>query len=138
MATKARHPDGMTARDPSFAIPGRPERRYPRSGGVEYEGETVFELVPDADLSNADLDALVTAVIESGPYRAGDFLDLPMTLYLVRDEETTDVFRVTVRDGSVRLHVLPETESAGLRRFYDRLSDRADCGWCVDCRTTVA
>jgi len=136
MATKTRQHDGMTARDPSFTIPGRPERRYPRSGGVEYEGETVFELLPSEDRSNAALEDLVAGVIEDGPYRAGDFLDLPMTLYLVRDEETTDVFRVTVRDGSVRLHVLPETESGGLRRFYDRLAARSDCEWRVDCRTT--
>jgi len=128
----------MTAREHSFAIPGRPERRYPRSGGVEYEGETVFELRPTDERSNAALETLVTSVIGEGPYRAGDFLDLPMVVYLVRDDETTDVFRVVVRDGSVRLHVLPETESEGLRRFYDRLSDRADCEWHVDCRSTVA
>jgi len=127
--------DGMTARDPSFAIPGRPERTYPRSGGVEYEGETVFELVPDEERDTATLDRLVTAIIESGPYRAGDFLDLPMALYLVRDEKTADVFRVTVRDGTVRLHVLPETDSEGLRRFYDRLVERGDCEWRVDCHT---
>jgi hypothetical protein len=125
----------MTARDPPFAIPGRPERRYPRGGGVEYEGETVFELEPREERSNDALADLVDAVLASGPYRFGDFLDLPMVLYLVRDEETADVFRVTVRDGTVRLHVLPETESEGLRRFYDRLDGEASCGWRVACRT---
>ncbi|MFB6141086.1 MAG: hypothetical protein ABEJ26_11710 [Halosimplex sp.] len=125
----------MTARDHSFAIPGRPERTYPRGGGVEYEGETVFVLTPAGDRSDADLDGLVVDVLESGPYRSGDFMELPMPLYLVRDEETADVFRVTVRGCAVQLHVLPETESAGLRRFYDRLRERADCEWSVACRT---
>jgi hypothetical protein len=128
----------MTARDPPFAIPGRPERTYPRSGGVEYEGETVFVLVPDGDGPVEDPDALVAAVLADGPYRFGDFLELPMTVYLVRDEETTDVFRIVVRDGTVRLHVLPETESEGLRRFYDRLTERTDCAWRVECRSDFA
>ena len=125
----------MMARDPSFAIPGRPRRTYPRSGGVEYEGETVFVVEPDGELNDADLDSLVTVVLQEGPYQSGDFMDLPMELYLVRDEETTDVFRVAIRGGTVRLHVLPETESEGLRRFYDRLVDRSDCEWRVECRT---
>ena len=142
----------MTARDPSFAIPSRPERTYPRSGGVEYEGETVFELAPDGDANegagrdedadedgdgdeHTDLASLVETVLADGPYRFGDFHELPMALYLVRDEGTTDVFRVAVRDGTVRLHVLPETDSAGLRRFYDRLDDRSAVGWRVECHT---
>lgn len=125
----------MTARDPSFAIPGRPQRSYPRDGGVEYEGETVFELTPDDGQSDGGLDDVVADVLDSGPYRSGDFMELPMTLYLVRDEETTDVFRVTVRDGTISLHVLPETESTGLRRFYDRLSDHSERDWRVECRS---
>ncbi|WP_135365682.1 hypothetical protein [Halosimplex halophilum] len=125
----------MPARDPSFAIPGRPERTYPRSGGVEYEGETVFVLTPESDRPDGDLDDLVAAVLEADAYRSGDFMELPMPLYLVRDEGTTDVFRVTVRDGAVRLHVLPETDSEGLRRFYDRLRETSDCEWSVTCRT---
>lgn len=127
----------MTSGDPSFHIPGRPQRTYPRSGGLEYEGQTVFELVPDEDRANDRLDDLVLTVIEDGPYRSGDFLELPMVLYLVRDEETADVFRVVVRDGAIQLHVLPETESAGLRRFYDRLCERSACGWRVECRTNI-
>ena len=125
----------MTARDPSFAIPGRPRRTYPRGGGVEYEGETVFELEPDEELEDTTLDALVSDVLEEGPYQSGDFMDLPMELYLVRDEETSDVFRVAIRGGTIRLHVLPETDSEGLRRFYDRVVDRSACEWRVDCRT---
>jgi len=125
----------MPARDPSFTIPGRPERTYPRSGGVEYEGETVFVLTPEDDRSNGDLDDLVATVLEADTYRSGDFMELPMPLYLVRDEATADVFRVTVRDGAVRLHVLPETDSEGLRRFYDRLGEVSDCEWSVACRT---
>ena len=125
----------MTARDPSFTIPARPERTYPYSGGVEYEGETVFELTPAADSEEAALSKLVATVLEAGPYRFGDFLELPMTVYLVRDDETADVFRVVVRDGTVRLHVLPDTGSAGLRRFYERLVEASDTEWRVDCRT---
>lgn len=125
----------MTARDPSFAIPGRPRRTYPRGGGVEYEGETVFELDPDDRLADDALDSLVSAVLDEGPYHSGDFMDLPMELYLVRDDETCDVFRVAIRGGTIRLHVLPETESEGLRRFYDRIVDRSGCAWRVECRT---
>ncbi|ELZ25625.1 hypothetical protein C475_09209 [Halosimplex carlsbadense 2-9-1] len=125
----------MPARDPSFAIPGRPERTYPRGGGVEYEGETVFVLSPAADRSDGDLEALVTDVLDADSYRSGDFMELPMPLYLVRDEETADVFRVTVRNRAVQLHVLPETESEGLRRFYERLREASDCEWSVACRT---
>jgi hypothetical protein len=125
----------MTTRDPPFAIPGRPRRTYPRGGGVEYEGETVFELEPDGELTDTALDSLVSEVLDEGPYQSGDFMDLPMELYLVRDDETRDVFRVAIRGGTIRLHVLPETEPEGLRRFYDRLVDRSACEWRVDCRT---
>jgi len=128
----------MTARDPSFKIPGRPERSFPRSGGLEYEGTTVFELRPEIGHENGQLERLVERVLDDGPYRSGDFMELPMLLYLVRDEETTDVFRVTVRKGAVQLHVLPETESEGLRRFYDRLCESTDCEWTVTCRTDFA
>jgi hypothetical protein len=62
---------------------------------------------------------------------------LPMTLYLVRDDETGDVFRVVIRDGTVQLHVLPNTESAGLRRFHDRLGDLGPWEWRVDCETRL-
>jgi hypothetical protein len=127
----------MTARDPSFAIPGHPRRTYPRGRGLEYEGETFFVLTPRTERSDPALDALVTEVLEEGPYRSGNFMELPMELYLVRDEDTADVFRVAIRGGTVRLHVLPETESEGLRRFYRRLTGRLDCGWCVECRTDL-
>jgi hypothetical protein len=123
--------------DPSFSIPARPTRRYPHSGGVEYEGETVFRLHPRPEQSTDSLAVLVEETLEEGPYRWGDFFDLPMPLYLVRDEETADVFRVSIRDGVVRFHVLPETESAGLRALYDRLSARSDGDWRVRCETDV-
>jgi len=122
------------AGSPSFAIPSRPERRFPRSGGVEYEGGTVFSLVPTPERSTERLESLVADVLATGPYRYGDFRAVPMALYLVRDEGTGDVFRVSVRDGTVRLHVLPETESAGLRAFYERVDDRTDAEWDADCR----
>lgn len=122
---------------PSFTIPRRPERHYPFSGGVEYEGETTFHLRPDAELSNEELTCLLRSVLEEGPYRYGDFLNLPMPLYLVKDEGTSDVFRVSVRSGEVHLHVLPNTESAGLRALYDRLAARTDTDWRVDRRTVT-
>jgi hypothetical protein len=107
---------------PTFEIPVRPERRYPFEGGVEYEGSTTFVLEPGRE-GPADVHETVVAVLAAGPYRYGDFLSLPMPLYLVKDEETGDVFRVAVRDGTVRFHVLPETESRGLRAMYDRLCE---------------
>lgn len=121
--------------DPTFAIPVRPERRFPGRGGVEYEGDTTFRLTPDGDHDGPSLESLVEATLADGPYRSADFHELPMTLWLVRDDETADVFRVSVRDGSVRLHVLPETEPAGLRRFYDRVTARSGSAWQVECRT---
>jgi len=127
---------GVMAGDPSFAIPVRPERTYPYSGGVEYEGETVFRVVPAADRSTADLEDIAATVLESGPYRYGDFLNLPMALYLVRDDETGDVFRLSVRDGEIRLHVLPATESAGLRAIYDRIDGQTETDWQVACETS--
>lgn len=124
--------------DPSFDIPSRPERRFPYSGGVEYEGETAFRLRPSRDRADDDLQAMVEAVVAGESYTYGDWLDLPMPLYLVHDEETGDVFRVVVRDGAVELHVLPETESAGLRRFYEELVARSDPEWTVDSRVESA
>jgi hypothetical protein len=124
----------MTA-DPTFTIPQRPTRRYPYQGGVEYEGETVFGLEPRRDRSDADLAALVEDVLSTEPYTYGDWFDLPMPLYLVHDEGTGDVFRVGVRDGRVELHVLPATESAGLRALYERLRAASDGEWRVECHT---
>lgn len=124
------------AREPSFSIPARPRRRFPRRGGVEYEGQTLFSLVPRESMSDKALAELLVETLAAGPYRYGDFLNLPMVLYLVRDQETGDVFRVSVRDGRIRLHVLPETESDGLRGLYERLAERSETEWEVDCRTS--
>jgi hypothetical protein len=112
---------------PDFEIPARPERHFPSAGGVEYRGGSVFELAPAGDTAGSrspeglDLSAAVDEVLEGGPYQYREFGELPMPLWLVRDRETTDAFRVAVRDGAVRLHVLPATEPAGLRAFYRRL-----------------
>ena len=116
--------------EPAFDIPARPERRYPSVGGVEYEGGTRFDLEPERS-DEAPVRTHVEAVLEAGPYRYGDFHELPMPLYLVRDDGTGDVFRVAVRAGSVRLHVLPATEPAGLRAFYERLTAATAYGWSV-------
>lgn len=123
-------------REPTFEIPARPERRYSRTT-VEYEGTVVFALAPQGGGAPGDgeVDALLSRVLEEGPYRYGDWFDLPMPLYLVHDDDTGDTFRVAVRDGTVELHVLPETGSAGLRALYDRLVAASDGPWAVDCRT---
>lgn len=120
------------ATEPAFEIPSRPDRRFPAGGGVEFHGGTRFDLRPSETPDDLSLPALVAAVLERGPYRFGEFVELPMPLYLVRDDETGDVFRVSIRDGAVRLHVLPETESAGLRAFYQRLAGQAAAEWSVE------
>jgi len=118
--------------EPPFHIPARPERRFSRTT-VEYEGEVAFVCRP-AD--HDDPEALVRAVLEAGPYRYGDWFDLPMPLFLVHDDVTADTFRVAVRDGAVEFHVLPETGEAGLRALYDRLVARSDCAWHVERRVS--
>lgn len=120
-------------REPTFEIPARPERRYSRTT-VEYEGTVVFALAPGSAVDEG-VDALLQRVLENGPYRYGDWFDLPMPLYLVHDDDTGDTFRVAVRDGTVEMHVLPETGAAGLRALYDRLVAASDDPWSVDCRT---
>lgn len=123
---------------PSFDIPVRPERHFPGTGGVEYRGGTVFELSPataEGDFDDQDLVEVVDEVLASGPYQFGDFHELPMPLWLVRDRETGDAFRVAVRGGDVQLHVLPRTEAPGLRAFYDRLvAATDDVDWRVAAR----
>jgi hypothetical protein len=122
------------ADDPAgrFHVPERPTRRYRRDGGVEYVGGTVFSLAPAADRSDDELATLVERVLAAEAYRYGDWFDLPMPLYLVHDDGTHDTFRVSVRDGRVELHVLPETDSAGLRAFHGRLAEHGD--WTVERR----
>ena len=121
--------------DGPFDIPRRPERRYPHSGGVEYAGDTVFSLVPNPPQNDRQLETLVERVLSGDGYTYGDWFDLPMPLYLVHDERTGDVFRVSVRDGSVRLHVLPATDSPGLEGLYDRLRAETNLDWSVDIDT---
>lgn len=120
------------AADPPFDVPVRPTRRYPSGGGLTYEGGTVFTLAPDPPRSEASLVGLIEDVLASEVYRYGDWIDLPMPLYLVHDDGTGDTFRVTVRDGTIQFHVLPETQSAGLRALYGRLDRATDCTWTVD------
>jgi hypothetical protein len=122
--------------DGQFHIPERPTRTYPRDGGVEYVGGTVFSLSPATDHEEGSLVEVVEAVLSAGAYRWGDWFDLPMPLYLVHDDTTHDTFRVSVRDGGVRLHVLPETDSAGLQAFFERLEDHGE--WAVERRVEDA
>jgi len=127
--------DADNGNEDRFAIPRRPQRRYPHSGGVEYEGETVFSLTPTPAQSDDRLRSLVEGVLAGERYTYGDWFDLPMPLYLVNDEATGDVFRVSIRDGRVRLHVLPATDSPGLRGLFEQLrAATADVTWDVDCR----
>jgi hypothetical protein len=121
--------------EPSFDISHRPERRYSRHAGLEYEGTTVFSLSPDCDDADDALDNLVRGVLDGDSYVYGDWFDLPMALYLVHDTETGDVFRVSVRDGRIEFHVLPETDSAGLRALYRQVCAASECDWAVEYRT---
>lgn len=121
--------------EPSFEIPHHPERRYSRHAGLEYEGTTVFSLLPAADYTDLELDESLRSVLEENPYTYGDWFDLPMALYLVYDAESDDVFRVAVRDGTIELHVLPGTDSAGLHALYRRLCEANDTEWSVTSHT---
>lgn len=114
-------PDEPAGEEPDFSIPSHPERTFPRVAGVEYEGGTVFELRPEPAADEAALATLARDVLDDGPYRWGDWFDLPLPVFLVHDDDTGDTFRVAVRDGAVELHVRPETAPAGLRAFHDRL-----------------
>lgn len=120
---------------PTFAIPKHPTRRYQRRGGVEYDGETVFSLSPEAERDDESLTQLVEQVIDGESYRYGDWFDLPMPLYLVHDDRTGDTFRAAVRDGVIELHVLPDTGPEGLRVFYQRIEALSETAWNVTCRT---
>ncbi|MFO7926076.1 MAG: hypothetical protein ACQET5_06595 [Halobacteriota archaeon] len=125
----------MTDDEPAFRIPKRPIRRYHRHSGIEYEGETVFTIRPDDSIDDGALVELVESILDRSPYRYGDWFDLPMPLYLVHDDRTGDTFRVAIRDGTVELHVLPETQPGGLRAFYDRLTASSERSWSVTCRS---
>lgn len=120
--------------DPSFEIPHPPERRYSRHDGLEYGGGTVFSLMPEDDIGDDELGALLVDVLDGEAYTYGDWFDLPMALYLVHDTETGDVFRAAVRDGTIELHVLPETDPAGLHGLYRRLCAANDGTWRVERR----
>ncbi|USZ69870.1 hypothetical protein NGM10_15815 (plasmid) [Halorussus salilacus] len=126
----------MTDDAPTFDIPRRPQRSFPREGGVEYEGGTVFHLSPDSEADDGELAALVEGVLEDDRYTYGDWFELPKPVYLVHDERHGTAFRVVVRYGRVEFHVLPETASAALRTLYARLREESDCAWRVDCETT--
>lgn len=122
---------------PSFRIPARPERVYTASGGVSYEGETVFSLVPTGDVDDETLAETLEGIFERERYVSGDWFDLPAPLYLVHDREISTSFRVVVRRGQIELHVLPDTESAGLEALYEALAGATDHDWTVECRTTA-
>lgn len=122
------------AEHPSFEVSTRPERRYPASGGVEYEGDVVFVLRPSPERSTDALDALLAAVLAEDRYVRGDFFDLPAPVYLVRDRELGTSFRAVVRDGELRLHVLPHTDTEALAALYDAVVATSDADWAVERR----
>lgn len=123
----------MSEQEPTFTIPHRPQRRYPRSGGVTYEGETIFRLSPDADREEEHLADLVEGVLAGDAYTFGDWFDLPAPVYLVHDDELDTTFTAVVRNGSVELHVLPDTSSEGLAALYRRLAAASETDWSVAC-----
>lgn len=126
----------MTDDAPTFDIPRRPERVYPREGGVEYEGGTVFTLSPDSEVTDGELAALVETVLDADRYTYGDWFELPLPVYLVHDEPHDTAFRVVIRYETVEFHVLPETVADALAELHDRLSGAAGWEWRVECETT--
>lgn len=127
----------MTDDAPTFDIPRRPERVFPRDGGFEYEGGTIFRLSPDGEPSEAALTALVEGVLADDRYTYGDWFELPAPVYLVHDDEHSTAFRVVIRYGIVEFHVLPETAPEALRELYARLRDNADWTWRVEAETSA-
>jgi hypothetical protein len=121
---------------PTFDIPRRPERTYPRESGVEYEGGTIFRLAPDPEVPEAELSTLVEEVLDGERYTYGDWFELPAPVYLVHDERHSTAFRVVIRYGTVEFHVLPETVQEALRGMYSQLCKSAECSWRVECETT--
>ncbi|WP_225870726.1 hypothetical protein [Halosegnis rubeus] len=98
-----------------------PERSHSRARGMEYEGGTVFVFVPRRSDGLAEQ---VQELLDAGPYRYGDWFDLPMPLFLVHDDDTDDTFRLGVREERVELHVRSATSPAGVEAFHDRLTGR--------------
>jgi hypothetical protein len=141
--------DGPTADGSTFTDLQHPNRTFTRAGGMRYEGATVFELRPAAGAPDeAALATLAEDVLSTGPYRYGDWFDLPLPVFLVHDDGSGDTFRVAVRDDAVELHVRSDTSARGLRGFYERLvaasdrstggpaaPDRTEDGWLVSRRT---
>ena len=76
------------------------------------------------------------SLLDSGDVHAGTEAACPRLFggFAFHDEGTDDVFRVSIRDGRVRLHVLPETEPAGLQQFYERLTDESEAKWRIERR----
>ena len=114
----------------------KPERVYPPSGGVEYEGMTVFSLTTDPELATDDLSDLLFSVLDGDRYTFSDRPVFPAPVFLVHDHVLKTVYRAVLRTNRIELHVLPNTESAGLQAIYDDLCDSGSVTWQVECRTT--
>ncbi|WP_330632279.1 hypothetical protein [Halocatena halophila] len=121
--------------DPPFEIPARPERRF-TGNTLRYDGDVTFTLTA-TDPDDHPLEQTITRVLEEGPYRYGDWFDLPIPVWLVHDADRNDTFRVSISDGAVRLHVLPGTTGSGLEAFYGRLVDRTGTQWEIDRQVKV-
>lgn len=102
----------------------RPDRRV-ANGSVEYVGETIFALRPDGDEID-DHESVVATALGADRYVAGDWFDLPATVYLVHDTATTDVARVAVRSDRIELHALPNTGVETLQALRNRLANAAE------------
>ncbi|AWB27061.1 hypothetical protein [Halococcoides cellulosivorans] len=112
-----------------FASVARPERHF-AGGSVEYVGETVFALRPADPVD--DLDGVVTDTLGTERYVAGDWFDLPATVYFVHDTVTGDVLRVGVRADRIDLHALPDTGVATLRALTERIDRTAETAFDVE------
>jgi hypothetical protein len=116
-------------------IPTRPERRCPSAGGLEYDGGTRFELVPIDDPGDS-VARLVEQVLRAGPYRHGDFHELPMPLFLVRDDQAKldvhceTVLGVAVADRLDELHAYDAHTTGHILGGIAAL-DRAGVPWYV-------
>lgn len=114
--------------DRRFEIPSHPERVYPASGGIRYEGGSRFVLEPEGP---TDLNETVNGALDADRYVVGDWFDLPQPVYLVHDGSLDTGFKVVVIGDAVRIHVLPDTDAAALAAFFDALEEVSTVDWSV-------
>lgn len=116
-----------------FAIPVRPTRTIVGET-VQASGEVVFRFTPSD--SSTDVRGLVSLILATEGYTAGDWFGLPEPVYLVHDEVIGDVFRVRISGQTVEVMVLPSTTPRSVERFYDQLGSNSSVDWAIDRRVT--